>query len=294
MTESDVIASLQDTIGALQNRVCELEDLLQSSMDENISLVQKAARADALQEQMNRLLGNPSLTRQPPMNVTYDSRLAESNCLLQERLDESLRQRDEWMQAAVESKMLREMLEQKNRKIVDLTRENAELKARGDFRPGDTNTALRELIAKNSSLVTENTQLRQRHEILEKRLAQAEAALRVLQAENTVYDESIRGKDMKIDFRLVKSRIDGLAAHAFKGISGKMAVLEERLEKVAKLVEKCQRQADDESELRSTISELEAEIHELQENDATPKLMKLKMYIAELEDDNRRLQNLTE
>jgi DNA repair exonuclease SbcCD ATPase subunit len=294
MSESALFASLQDTIGSLQSRIRELEDLLQVSMDENISLVQKAARAEALQEQINRLLGDPSLTQQPAMEVGYDSKLAEANCLLQERLDESLRQRDEWMQAAVESKILREMLEQKNQKIVDLTRENAELKARGEFRPADANAPLRELIAKNSSLVMENTQIRQRHEILEKRLAQAQATLRVLQAENTVYDESIRGKDMKIDFRLVKSRIDALAMPAFKGISEKMAFLEERLEKVAQLVERCRRQADEESELRSTISELEEEIHELQENDATPKLMKLKMYIAELEEDNKRLQSLTE
>jgi TolA-binding protein len=58
MSETAVLASLQDTIGALQSRIRELEDLLQSSMDENISLVQKAARADPLQQQMNRLLGD--------------------------------------------------------------------------------------------------------------------------------------------------------------------------------------------------------------------------------------------
>jgi hypothetical protein len=60
------------------------------------------------------------------------------------------------MQAAAESKILREMLEQKIQKIVDLTRENAELKLGGEFQPGDANGARKELIVKNSALVAEN------------------------------------------------------------------------------------------------------------------------------------------
>jgi hypothetical protein len=41
--------------------------------------------------------------------------------------------------------------------------------------------------------------------------------------------------------------------------------------------------------MRSAIGEREDEIHELHENDVTPKLVKTQMYIAELEDYSRPL-----
>jgi hypothetical protein len=302
MGESEVFISLQATISSLQQRVSELEEMLQSSMEENISLVQKSARADALQQQVNRLLGDEAdrqLSKCNQMDVTYEMKLAESNRTLQEKLGEALKQRDELTQAALQTQMLREMLDQKNRKTLELTRENAELRSKCQILESSSSNnshsdpMIADFVAKNSALVAENAELRQRREFLEKQLAQAEMALRVIQSENSVYSDAIGSEFGRIDFRTIQSRIDNLAKHLLQEPTEKLAQMEFRLDNISRKVDIAVGHLSDESELRSTISELEEEIHELQDNDPTPKLLKLKLYVAELEEDNRRLQSLT-
>jgi hypothetical protein len=133
MAEAAAFVSLQGTIASLQHRVNELEELLRSSMEETIDLVQKSARADALQQQINRLLGDQAtreLSKRNQMEMDYETQLTESNRNLHEKLDEALRQRDELLQAALQTQLLRDMLDQKHRTILDLMRENSELRSR--------------------------------------------------------------------------------------------------------------------------------------------------------------------
>jgi uncharacterized membrane protein (DUF106 family) len=138
-------------------------------------------------------------------------------------------------------------------------------------------------------LIAENHELKQQNEFLEKQLLQLQTALQVMQSENTFYTET----STQIDFRWIKKRIEDLANQTLGGPIGKLSVIERRLDALARKVEVTLGQLSDESELRWTISELEEEIHELQANDATPKLMKLQFLVAELREDNRRLQSMT-
>jgi hypothetical protein len=278
--------------------------MLQSSMEETLVLVAKSARADALQQQINRLLGDEAtrhISKSNQIDVTYEVKLAESNHTLQNKLDEALKQRDEMMQAALQTQMLREMLDQKSKKVLELTRENAVLRSRcqvlesklSNTEKLSSDSIITDLITRNSSLVAENSELQQRYELLENQFTQTETALRVMQAENSLYTDSPDSKIKRIDFGSIQSRINHLADRILQEPVKQLTQIKHRLDELTRKVEVAVTQLSDESQLRSTISELEEEIHELQENDPTPKIMKLKLYVAELEEDNRRLQSLT-
>ena len=62
------LASVQANCAILQRRVTELEELLSKVMAENIELTQKAARATALQEQIDRIMVQQSKL-QPKANM---------------------------------------------------------------------------------------------------------------------------------------------------------------------------------------------------------------------------------
>ena len=302
MTEDmGALASVQTNCAILQRRVTELEDLLSKVMAENIELTQKAARATALQEQIDRIMVQqttlPPKANMKVMDTCYETELEKVNAMLQEKLDEVAKQRDECMQAAVQTKLLRDMNEQKNTRILELNRQVAELqmqleveKAKGLSPTEDAAKAVvDELISKNAALEAEKLELENKNKTLETMLAQTEGVLSVVRAENSVYDRSVESQ--KLPFELIESRVRELSSQAFKTVNDRMNELASRIHKLEIDLRRASEMG--ESELMSTISDLQDEIKELQESDSTPKLVKMKMQIAELEEENRRLMSLS-
>jgi hypothetical protein len=130
--------------------------------------------------------------------------------------------------------------------------------------------------------------------MLSQQLSQKGALLKLAQAENSVYDNGQHSDELELSFRLIESRAKELTTLAFEEVNDRMRVLDLELQELDAKVQMAVANSQDESELRSTISELEDEIHELHENDATPKLVKAQLYIAELEEDNRKLANMSQ
>ena len=295
------LASVQANCAILQRRVTELEELLSKVMAENIELTQKAARATALQEQIDRIMVQqttlPPKANMKVMDACYETELEKVNAMLQERLDEVAKQRDECMQAAVQTKLLRDMNEQKNTRILELNRQVAELqmqleveKAKGLSPTEDASKAVvDELISKNAALEAEKLELENKNKTLETMLAQTEGVLSVVRAENSVYDRSVESE--KLPFELIETRVRELSSQAFKTVNDRMNELSSRIHKLEMDLRRASEMG--ESELMSTISDLQDEIKELQESDSTPKLVKMKMQIAELEEENRRLMSLS-
>jgi hypothetical protein len=67
------------------------------------------------------------------MNICYDSKFSETNCELQLKPGKATRQRNEYIEAVLESNILRDVFEQKNAKILDLTRANSELRGQKEL-----------------------------------------------------------------------------------------------------------------------------------------------------------------
>lgn len=299
--DTSTLVSVQATCSILQRRVAELEELLNKTMSENIELTQKAARATALQDQIDRIMiQQATLPPKGPMkvlNTCYETELEKINASLQDKLDAVSKQRDECMQAAVQTKMLRDMNEQKNKRILELNRQVAELEMQLEVEKGKTlssseeanKSVIDELISKNAALEAEKSELENRTRTLETMLAQTEGVVSVLQSENSIYDRT--DEKQKLPFQLIESRVKDLSSKAFEEVNARMNILETRIKKLDAKVRKASEMG--ESELMSTISDLQDEIRELHENDATPKLVKMKMQIAELEEENRRLMSLS-
>lgn len=300
--ESTVLVAVQANCAALQDRVRELEQLLQTTMAENLILAEKAARATALEEQVDRFREEQVMQSRRVIPVTTDIRYEEEleriNAMLREKLDQVTRERDDCMQGAVQTKILREMNEEKNRTILELNRQIAELQMnleveRTKQSAGGNEEALRpiidDLISKNANLEAEKSELRGRNKALEDTLARTESFLNIVQAENKILDYSQTHESLETHFQLVESRAKEMSEYYFKGMNDRVTEVEQRMVTLENAIQRSMEM--NVTELQETISDLRDEIRELHESDASPQLLKMAMHVAELEEENSWLRS---
>jgi len=297
MCDENTILGLQETINRLQKKNCEYENLIEKLMTENMELIKKSARVDALNSQIDTILIatiNNSDSTIANMQIEHDSNLESVIGKQSNQIFELSQQVEKLSQENAEKNAFIEQYQRKNIETMNLTRQLAEYKANYEYtksllenyekdrenKNSENNNAEingikqinQNLIGKNSELQSQNIKLKNENQLLISKNAQYEMLLQINETEKKIINPQYDKKE-------IVAQAENIAKKSLNNINQKLSDLEKRISTLHNIVDSYKNDNDQ----SIIINELEERIAEFESDDLAPKLSSAYNRIKQLE-----------
>ena len=296
----DLISDLQQNNQKLLDQNDELKKKINSLISENLTLTQQAAKANSLQEQLDRLLKEEPIFIQPdhPGDAVIET--------LQNRVIELTKELDEYAQDASDSKMYRDLVKQKDEQIKSLTQQLCDAKAEAHYANQifstqnlqqnseiserdellQSITALKASIAEyshqNSELNRKNVELQNRNANLSSQIASHEMQIKVLKQENIVLNQATSTPNLLSSQHTIQQRIEEISNNIFRNAERKITDLETKIQHLEQKLANFSN--------TDNVEELQMQLDFLLSNDKTAELAFALSQLEQLKLENESLK----
>lgn len=297
-----LVTILQESNQKLLDENASLKLRIEELLSSNFTLSQQAAKTNSLQEQLNRLLQEEPIfykSEEPTDNSFVES--------LQNKISELLNEREEYLQEASESKIYKDLVNQKDIAIANLTQQISEITSELDFlktkyesnnpqsksqNTDDIQIQLSQYADKISELNHQNTHLQNRNTLLSSELAQAQMQVKVLEQENEILTQASSTTGLSNKKRDIEQHVRELGNSIFRDTEHQLQDLKNRLDRLEGKIATIHTGGGDLIEqLKRENEDLQEQLDDFLENDRSAELAFALSQIHDLKKENEALKS---